>query len=158
MLCELLGGQGEEDAAGGDGESKTFSLARLLEHTLCLQQLYSYLAQYSVFVNNLGAHTMLGTVIIFYRFTLFQPLYTCTQTNLRVTYSGQIRGRSESTLILTNESQPRLIRVDQSQGSKLSKTHKPQTSRLYDKALPCEKRFCLRNLRAKLETLHLILA
>jgi hypothetical protein len=23
MLCELLGGQGEEDAAGGDGESKT---------------------------------------------------------------------------------------------------------------------------------------
>ena len=40
----------------------------------------------------LGAHTMLGTVILFYRLTLFQPLHTCTRTNLRVTYSGQTRG------------------------------------------------------------------
>ena len=70
-MCELLGGQGKEDAAGDDGESKTFSLARLLEQTLCLQQVYSCLAQYSVFVDNLGAHTMLGKVIIFYRVTLF---------------------------------------------------------------------------------------
>ena len=46
----------------------------------------------------------------------------CTQTNLRVTYSGQTGGWSESTLILTNQSQSkitRLIRVDQSQASKL---------------------------------------
>ena len=45
-----------------------------------------------------------------------------SQTNLWVTYSGQIGGWSESTLILTNESQSkitRLIRVDQSQASKL---------------------------------------
>jgi hypothetical protein len=40
-----------------------FSLG-LEEQTLCLEQLYSY---------------------------LFQPLYTCTRTNLQVTYSGQIR-------------------------------------------------------------------
>jgi hypothetical protein len=46
----------------------------------------------------------------------------CTQTNLRVTYSGQTGRWSESTLILTNQSQSqitRLIRVDQSQASKL---------------------------------------
>ena len=48
-----------------------FFLSRLLEHTLCLEQLYS---------------------------CLIQPLYTYTQTNLRVTYSGQTRGWSESTL------------------------------------------------------------
>jgi hypothetical protein len=116
----------------------------ILEHTLCLQQLCSFLAQYSVIVNNLGAHTMLGTVTILYRFTLFQPLYTCTWTNLRVTYSGQIRGWSESTLILTNESQPnitRLIRVDEAQVSKLSKTSERQTTDRqvnFMPALPCE--------------------
>ena len=49
-------------------------LSRLVEHTLCLEQLHG---------------------------CFFQPLYTCTQTNLRVIYSGQIRGWSESTLILT---------------------------------------------------------
>ena len=46
----------------------------------------------------------------------------CTQTNLWLTYSGQTGGWSESTLILTNQSQSkitRLIRVDQSQASKL---------------------------------------
>ena len=47
-----------------------FSL-RLWEHTLCLEQLYSY---------------------------LFQPLYTCTQTNLQLTYSGQIHGWSKSKI------------------------------------------------------------
>jgi hypothetical protein len=79
---------------------------------------------------------MLGTVTILYRFTLFQPLYTCTRTNLGVTYSRQIRWWSETTLILTNESQPnitRLIRVDQSQVSKLSK---PQTDKS-TLCLPC---------------------
>ena len=53
---------------------------------------------------------------------LFQPLYACTWTNLRVTYSGQTRGWSENTLILTNESLSkitRLIRVNQSQASKM---------------------------------------
>ena len=109
-----------------------------------MQQLCCFLAQYSVIVNNLGAHTMLGTVTILYRFTLFQPLYTCTRTKLRMTYSGQIRGWSETTLILTNESQPnitRLIRVDQSQVSKLSKTSDRQTTDRqvhFMPALPCE--------------------
>ena len=116
----MLGGQGKEDAAGYDGESKTFSLARLLEQTLCLQQVYSCLAQYSVFVDNLGAHTMLGTVIIFYLFTLFQPLYTCTGTNLLVIYSGQTRGCSESTLILTNGSQANISRLYNCTVNKLS--------------------------------------
>ena len=69
-------------------------LSRLVEHTLCLEQL-------------LGC--------------LFQPLYTCSQTNLRVIYSGQTRGWSESTLILTNERRANLIRVDQSQASKSAK-------------------------------------
>ena len=72
-------------------------LLRLLEHTLCLEQLYS---------------------------CLIQPLYNCTQTNLRMTYTGQIGGWSESTLILTNEGRvniTRLIHVDQSQGSKSAK-------------------------------------
>jgi hypothetical protein len=66
-----------------------------------------------------GAHTLLGTVI-----RLFIPasVYICTRTNLRVTYFGQTGGWSESTLILTNESQSKitiLICVDQSQASKL---------------------------------------
>ena len=68
-----------------------------MEHTLCLEQLHN---------------------------CLFQPLYTCTQTNLRMTYSGQTRGWSESILILTNESWAnitRLICVDQSQGLKSAK-------------------------------------
>ena len=54
----------------------------------------------------------------------------CTQTNLRVTYSGQTGGWSESTLILTNQSQSkitRLIRVDQSQASKLVTVGPPST-------------------------------
>jgi hypothetical protein len=101
-------------------------------NNVAMQQFYSYLAQYSIFVNILGAHTMLGTVIIFYRFTLLQQMYACTQTNLR----WQIRGWSETTLILTNESQPniaRLIRVDQSQGSKLSRvTDRQSTDRQVD--------------------------
>ena len=69
-------------------------LLRLVGHTLCLEQLHN---------------------------CLFQPLYTCARTNLRVTYSGQTCGRSESTLILTNDSMvaiTRLICVDQSQGLK----------------------------------------
>jgi hypothetical protein len=65
-----------------------------------------------------GAHTLLGTVI-----RLFIPasVYTCTRTNLRVTYFGQSGGWSESTLILTNESQSKIaiLCVDQSQASKL---------------------------------------
>ena len=66
-------------------------------HTLCLEQLHN---------------------------CLFQPLYTCARTNLRVTYSGQTRRWSESTLILTNDSTiaiTRLICVDQSQGLKSAK-------------------------------------
>jgi hypothetical protein len=51
-------------------QATSFSL-RLLEHTLWLEHLYSY---------------------------LFQPLYTCTRTNLQVTYSGQIRGWSKSKI------------------------------------------------------------
>ena len=72
-------------------------LSRLVEHTLCLEQLHG---------------------------CLIQPLYICTRTNLRVTYSGQSRGWSESTLILTNDStiaRTRLICVDQSQGWKSAK-------------------------------------
>jgi hypothetical protein len=72
-------------------------LSRLVEHTLCLEQLHS---------------------------CLIKPLYICTWTNLRVTYSGQSRGWSESTLILTNHSRAnitRLICVDQSQGLKSAK-------------------------------------
>lgn len=49
-----------------------FSL-RLLEHALCMEQIYSY---------------------------LIQPLYTCTQTSLQMTYSGQICRGSGSTHIL----------------------------------------------------------
>jgi hypothetical protein len=52
-----------------------------------------------------GAHTSLWTVISLYtklQGFLFQPLYNFTQTHLWVTYSGQTRGWSESTLILTN--------------------------------------------------------
>ena len=66
-----------------------------LVHTLCLEQLYG---------------------------CLFPPLYPCTWTNLRVSYSGQTRGCSECTLFLTNESLikiTRLIRSNQSQASKL---------------------------------------
>ena len=79
---------------------------------------------WELFVNTCSAHFMLGTVILLYRYCLFQPLYTCTWTNMRVTYSGQTRGWSESTLILTNDStiaKTRLICVDQSQGLKSAK-------------------------------------
>ena len=55
-----------------------------MEHTLCLEQLYD---------------------------CLFQPLYTCTRTNLRVTYFGQTGGWSESSLIMTNESQNKIWSV-----------------------------------------------
>jgi hypothetical protein len=44
-------------------------LSKLVEHTLCLEQLQG---------------------------CLFQPLYTSPRTNLRVTYSGQTRGWSET--------------------------------------------------------------
>ena len=59
-------------------------LSRLVEHTLCLEQLYG---------------------------CLFQPLYACTWTNLRLTYSGQTCGWSENNLILTNESQSMITRL-----------------------------------------------
>ena len=78
----------------------TAFLLRLREHTLCLEQSYR---------------------------CLFQPLYTCTQTNLRMSYSGQIWGWSEITFILTNEGPrnlTRLIRVDQSQVLEFTQTDK----------------------------------
>ena len=58
-----------------------------------------------ILLNSSGAHTLLGTVKLLYRCSLFQPLYTCTWTNLRVTYSGQTHRWSESIIILTNERQ-----------------------------------------------------
>ena len=70
---------------------------------------------YSVFVNTCGAHIMLGILILLYMCSLFQPLYTFTQTPLRVTYSGQTRRSSES--ILTNESTIRLTHIAQLQGA-----------------------------------------
>ena len=81
-----------------------FSLS-LLEHTLCLVQLCS---------------------------CLVQPLYTCTRTNLRVSYSGQICGWSEITFILTNEGPSnitRLICIDQSQVLELTQADKEQTDK-----------------------------
>ena len=54
------------------------SCVYLVEHSLCLDQEYGW---------------------------LFQPLYICTETNMRVNYSGQTCGWSEGTLILTNGTQ-----------------------------------------------------
>jgi hypothetical protein len=68
----------------------------------------------------------------------------CTQTNLRVTYSGQTGGWSESTLILNNESQSkitRLIRVDQSQASKLVTEDRRTTEKVTYRALGSRKWF-----------------
>jgi hypothetical protein len=87
-------------------------VSRLVEHTLCLEQIYN---------------------------CLLQPLYTCTWTNLWVTFSGQTRGWSESTLILANESPSRitrLIHVKQSQASKLvTEDRDGQTERVTYRAL-----------------------
>ena len=53
---------------------------------------------------------------------LFRPLYTCTWTNLQVTYFGQTRGWSESTFILTNESLNKITRFIQCRPITLLKT------------------------------------
>ena len=116
-------------------------LSRIMEHTLCLDHLYTCLLQplYTCSWTNLKMTLYIGwslTLVFLSRLVehtlcleqlhgcLIQPLYICTQTNLRVNYSGQSRGWSESTLILTNDSPAnitRLIRVDQSQGLKSAK-------------------------------------
>ena len=67
------------------------------------------------------ANDLLSTHFAWNSYTaVYSSLCVCTKTNLRVTYSGQTGGWSESTLILTNQSQITiLIRVDQSQALKL---------------------------------------
>ena len=68
-------------------------LSRHMEHTLCLEQLYS---------------------------CLFQPLCSCTSTNMWLIYSQQTCRWSESTQ-WEPSNRTRLIRVDQWQGSKSAK-------------------------------------
>ena len=53
---------------------------------------------------------------------LFQPLYTCTWTNLQVTYSEETCEWSESTLTLTNERTSKITRMTNQSLKSLGRT------------------------------------
>jgi hypothetical protein len=98
----------------------------------------------SVFVETCGAHTLLGTVT-----RLFIPAYVhLCMDNLLVTYSGQTRGWSESTLILNNDSRiaiTSLICVDQSQGLKSAKREREREREIIEmKKAPLLRRAALK--------------
>ena len=90
-LCTESSAYNSAKPSSPDCGTSFSNLSRHMEHTLCFEQLYS---------------------------CLFQHLYTCTSTNLRVVWEHPYCDQWEPSNIT------RLIRVDQSQGSKSAKRYR----------------------------------